>query len=116
MERLFVYGTLQPGAPNEHVLANVQGTWMPATVAGRLIEGGWGAKVGYAGLVLDASADPVPGQVLTSEHLEPLWSRLDAFEGDEYERVLASITLANETLVQAYVYCLRTAKDAETTM
>lgn len=41
--RLFVYGTLAPGRPNEHVLANLPGEWEPATVNGRLLQAGWGA-------------------------------------------------------------------------
>lgn len=35
--QLFVYGTLAPGWPNEHVLADVPGGWEPATVTGRLL-------------------------------------------------------------------------------
>jgi gamma-glutamylcyclotransferase (GGCT)/AIG2-like uncharacterized protein YtfP len=31
-DRLFVYGTLAPGRPNEHVLADLGGTWEPAYV------------------------------------------------------------------------------------
>jgi hypothetical protein len=31
-DRLFVYETLAPARPNEHVLAEVPGTWAPATV------------------------------------------------------------------------------------
>ena len=46
MERLFVYGSLAPGRPNAHVLAEVPGSWEPASVKGRLrAEGGawrWG--------------------------------------------------------------------------
>ena len=34
IHRLFVYGTLAPGRPNEHVLADVPGEWEPATVMG----------------------------------------------------------------------------------
>ena len=32
MERLFVYGTLGPGRPNEHILLKIGGTWQPASV------------------------------------------------------------------------------------
>lgn len=32
-EHLFVYGTLAPGRPNAHVLAEVPGTWRPATIS-----------------------------------------------------------------------------------
>ena len=45
VDRLFVYGTLAPGRPNEHILADVAGEWEPASVTGRLLEEGWGAAV-----------------------------------------------------------------------
>lgn len=38
--RLFVYGTLAPGRPNAHVLAEVPGEWEPATVQGTLLQEG----------------------------------------------------------------------------
>jgi gamma-glutamylcyclotransferase (GGCT)/AIG2-like uncharacterized protein YtfP len=44
-ERLFVYGTLAPGRPNEHMLAEVDGEWETATVRGRLVQEGWGADL-----------------------------------------------------------------------
>lgn len=40
MERLFVYGTLCPGRPNEHVMQKIGGEWLPARVKGRLIKAG----------------------------------------------------------------------------
>ena len=43
IERLFVYGTLQPGQPNEHELASISGEWSKAQVRGRLVDVGWGA-------------------------------------------------------------------------
>ena len=51
-DRLFVYGTLAPGRSNAHVLATVPGTWEPATVRGTLFPEGWGAALGYPGIVL----------------------------------------------------------------
>ena len=31
--RLFVYGSLQPGGPNEHVLAETGGDWQPGVIS-----------------------------------------------------------------------------------
>ncbi len=106
-ERLFVYGTLQPGGPNEHVLAEVSGEWHKAHVVGRLVEEGWGASLGYPALVIDDQGSNVRGQVLVSIELAGHWARLDAFEGDEYQRVLAPVTLASGEQVEAYVYVKR---------
>ena len=105
-ERLFVYGTLAPGRPNAHVLATVPGTWEPATVRGTLHPEGWGAAAGYPGIVLDEHGDEVHGLVFSSDALAAHWQRLDAFEGEGYERVLTSATLADGTRIQAYIYRL----------
>lgn len=105
-ERLFVYGTLAPGRPNAHVLADVPGSWAPATVRGRLLQEGWGAAAGYPGIVPDESGEAVEGMVFSSEHLAAHGSRVDAFEGDGYERVLVRAKLRDGASVDAYVYRL----------
>jgi len=104
MQRLFVYGTLAPGRPNEHVLAEVPGTWEAGTVRGDLLARGWGAASGFPALVLRDDADPVTGFVLTSASLDAEWPRLDEFEGEGYERVLASVTLSSGPVVEAWLY------------
>ena len=106
-ERLFVYGSLQPGGPNEHVLAAIEGQWQPAIVRGQLVKVGWGASMGYPGLLIDESGGEVQGYVLTSPNLAAKWSELDEFEGHEYERTVAPVTLQSGKRVQAYVYALR---------
>ena len=60
-DRLFAYGTLVPGRANEHVLADVSGTWEPASVKGTLFQEGWGAAAGYPGVVLDEIGGEVHG-------------------------------------------------------
>lgn len=106
IDRLFVYGTLAPGRPNEHVLAQVSGSWEPAVVRGKLLEEGWGAAAGYPGIVLDERGDEVHGLVFTSQELEAHWARLDEFEGEGYKRVLVSALLQDGTQVEAYIYKL----------
>ncbi len=107
MERLFIYGSLQPGGPNEHVLADLEGNWEPATLHGRLVNAGWGASIGFPGLVLDDEGNEIRGHVLSSTQLDSMWARLDEFEGDEYERVTAIVTLESGERVEASVYALR---------
>ena len=107
MERLFIYGSLQPGGPNEHVLADVDGHWEPAFVKGRLVEAGWGASMGYPGLVIDEAGDEIHGHLLSSPGLTALWATLDEFEGEGYERVSARVTLGGGEQVEASVYALR---------
>lgn len=107
MANLFVYGSLQPGGPNEHVLSQIQGEWSRATVRGYLMEIGWGAKLGYPGLVLEETGDSINGHVLSSPRLSEIWDKLDQFEGGEYERVKTTVTLECGESIDAYIYVLR---------
>ena len=111
--RLFVYGTLAPGRPNEHVLAEVEGKWERASVRGRLFPEGWGAAAGYPGIVLDENGSEVEGFLFSSESLSEHWDRLDEFEGDGSERVLTTAKLKDGTTVDAYVYRLRGEEPAQ---
>jgi gamma-glutamylcyclotransferase (GGCT)/AIG2-like uncharacterized protein YtfP len=106
-QRLFVYGTLAPGRPNEHILAPLGGTWQPASIRGHLQQQGWGTAMGFPGIVLDTQGDVVSGLVFAAEKLEDFWDTLDAFEGEEYERVLTEAALREGGSVRAYVYVLR---------
>jgi gamma-glutamylcyclotransferase (GGCT)/AIG2-like uncharacterized protein YtfP len=107
VERLFVYGTLAPGRPNGHILEAVGGTWEPASVAGTLYPEGWGAAVGYPGVVLDGGAGEVRGLLFTSRGLPAHWAALDEFEGEGYERVRTSVRLEDGSAVEAYIYALK---------
>jgi gamma-glutamylcyclotransferase (GGCT)/AIG2-like uncharacterized protein YtfP len=109
--RLFVYGTLAPGRPNEHVLADLEATWTPAQVRGHLVAQGWGAALGHPGLTPDDSAPWVDGLLFESAELPDHWSRLDDFEGPGYERLLVSARLADGSMVSTFVYAIRPAHD-----
>ena len=106
IERLFVYGTLAPGRPNEHVLSAIGGSWDAASVTGSLRQEGWGAAMGYPGIDLDVHGDEVQGFLFTSEKLSDHWAMLDAFEGKSYERVLTIVKLRDNRTVDAYIYTL----------
>lgn len=106
-ERLFVYGTLAPGRPNEHVLAEVSGSWQPASVKGSLRNEGWGASMGYPGIVLSESGETVDGFIFESQELSSYLKQLDDFEGDGYERVKTLATLENGAIVETYIYVLK---------
>lgn len=106
IERLFVYGTLAPGRPNEHVLSEIGGVWEAATVTGRLRQAGWGAVMGYPGIDLDEQGDEIQGYLFSSEKLSDHWAKLDEFEGEAYERVLTSVKRQDNQTVDAYIYKL----------
>jgi gamma-glutamylcyclotransferase (GGCT)/AIG2-like uncharacterized protein YtfP len=105
-ERLFVYGTLRPGHPNEHILEAVGGRFEPAVVRGTLHQAGWGATMGYPAIVPDDDGGEVEGFVFTSENLAGHWQALDEFEGDAYRRILTKAKLKDGTTVDAYVYTM----------
>jgi gamma-glutamylcyclotransferase (GGCT)/AIG2-like uncharacterized protein YtfP len=104
---LFVYGTLAPGRPNHHVLSDIAGVWEPATVRGHLLPEGWGAAVGFPGIVVDELGPEVNGLLFSSDGLDEHWDRLDEFEGDGYERVLIAAKRSDGTTETAYIYALR---------
>ncbi len=108
MEHLFVYGTLGPGRPNEHILKEIGGEWQRAHVQGVLHEKGWGAALGYPGIELDENAGEVDGFIFSSNNLASHWADLDAFEGEGYRRVFTTATLENGDRIQAYIYSLMT--------
>ena len=113
MDRLFTYGSLQPGGSNEHVLEGIDGEWRAATVAGNLVEAGWGAEIGYPALQLDMLGQEVRGFVFSSTALADHWQRLDEFEGHEYRRVVATVTLDTGETVAAHLYVISTLYSGE---
>jgi gamma-glutamylcyclotransferase (GGCT)/AIG2-like uncharacterized protein YtfP len=101
--RLVTYGTLSPGRTNHDQLAGLRGRWRQGTVRGKLFEAGWGAALGYPGLVLDPQGPVVEVHLLESPDLSDHWPRLDAFEGAGYRRVVTQVTTANGAL-DAWIY------------
>ncbi len=107
IQHLFVYGSLQPNGSNADVLAELKGEWRPGTVTGQLFEAGWGTDLSYPGLKLTESGTPINGHLLSSPDLRDFWAEVDAFEGEQYQRVLANVTLSTGELIEAHVYAIR---------
>ena len=72
-----------------------------------MFQQGWGAALGYPGIVLDEHGGEVEGLLFSSESLAEHWARLDQFEGEGYERVLTTVKLEDGSSVDAYIYRLR---------
>ncbi|WP_421983126.1 thioesterase family protein [Roseibium sp.] len=101
--RLATYGTLAPGRANHAQLADIPGRWREGSVRGRLVQSGWGAALGFPGLVLDPEGQTIEVLVFESSELVEHWDRLDAFEGEGYERIETLVrTEAGD--VPAYIY------------
>ena len=103
--RLATYGTLAPGRVNNDQLADLEGYWRQGTVRGRLVEAGWGAELGYPGLILDPLGQAIDVYVFESSDLPNHWLRLDAFEGAGYRRVVAQVRTVDGDL-DASIYVI----------
>ena len=106
MKPLFVYGTLQPGHSNAHILDSIGGEWLPGTVNGIFYERGWGAAADFPGIVLDNNAGLVKGSLFFSEHLTAHWTMLDEFE-EGYDRVDVEVTTFEGEKITAWIYQLQ---------
>lgn len=107
MDSLFVYGTLAPGRANTYMLEEIGGTWEEGYVYGSLLQKGWGAGLGFPGIVLDDSGSRVDGFIFFSEHLADYWDALDEFEGDEYTRVPVDVTMKDGRVVPSCIYMVK---------
>ena len=103
-QHLFVYGTLQPGQPNAHILESIGGTFTPAYVHAHYDDQGWGKTMGYPGLKPDPNGPRISGYIFSSDRLCQHWPRLDEFEGEAYERRRISAVLSTDETIRAYVY------------
>lgn len=89
--RLAIYGTLAPGRVNHHQISALAGTWKRGTVRGTLFASGWGAALGFPGLLLDPMGPLVDVDLFESAELPGHWARLDEFEGSGYRRVVTVV-------------------------
>ncbi|BAN94950.1 hypothetical protein E05_01840 [Plautia stali symbiont] len=110
MNTLFVYGTLQPGQCNAHILENIGGEWLAGTVAGTYYANGWGAAADFPGIVLDEHGARVPGYLFISDRLALHWPMLDEFE-DGYDRVPVEVTTSDGQQRTAWIYQLQPQQD-----
>lgn len=104
-QRLAVYGSLAPGRANHHRIAHLPGRWRSGTVHGELAQRGWGAAIGFAGLIWNPAGPEVPVQLLESPALPEAWATLDSFEGADYRRILAPVRTP-EGVYLAQLYAL----------
>lgn len=95
--RVFVYGTLRSGGSNAWRMENA--TFMDAaTTRGHLYRVDW-----YPGAIFDeTAASTILGELYTIP-LEPL-QQLDAFEGQEYERIKIMVTTSSQQTYEAWAW------------
>jgi hypothetical protein len=88
------------------VLADLAGAWTEGVIRGSRVAAGWGDSEGYPAFRPDPNGDDVAVFLFESADLPAHWERLDAFEGDEYERIVVEVRCADRTLL-ANVYASR---------
>jgi gamma-glutamylcyclotransferase (GGCT)/AIG2-like uncharacterized protein YtfP len=84
-ELLAVYGTLLPGGANHGVLAGCGGNWASGEVTG------FRTMRAFPVFTPDPRGPAIAVELLHSAELPGHWPMLDAFEGDEYRRVLVPV-------------------------
>lgn len=106
--RLAVYGSLAPGGKHNDLLRRIPGMWHTGTLRGYVDRRG-----PYPILHLDPEGEILAVHVFESPHLTALWDELDAFEGEDYERVLTTVQCGTDT-VEAFIYVGRNGRRLQT--
>ncbi|WP_189061665.1 gamma-glutamylcyclotransferase family protein [Longimycelium tulufanense] len=97
-DRVFVYGTLQPGASAWPLMSRfVTDEGTPARLAGTVYDTG----LGYPALRL-GDGPGAPGTVLRLRDPEAAFRQLDAYEGSDYQRV--RVRVSDGTVCWTYVW------------
>ena len=102
LDRLFVYSTLRTGQTARSLITNHVARCVLASTPGAI----YAFPMGYAGLV---EADPgcrVIGEVLWLTDLPATFGLLDAYEGDDFARVIRQVELDTGEALWAWVYVL----------
>jgi gamma-glutamylcyclotransferase (GGCT)/AIG2-like uncharacterized protein YtfP len=101
LDRLFVYGTMRHGQTARSLIANQITAAEPATTSGKI----YAFPMGYPGYV-EESGGIVHGEVLWLIELAATFGLLDAYEGQDFARMIQQVTLANGEQVWAWIYVL----------
>ncbi len=103
---LIVYGSLAPEGLNHALISELEGEWHRGWVTGELLEKGWSAAMGYPALRWCPEGRDIDAHLFISPELPEHWSRLDDFEGLEYERILAPFWTADGRVWVGNVYAM----------
>lgn len=105
---LIIYGSLAPNRSNHAVVQPIRGKWIKGIVRGKRKNKGWGAELGFFGFTHapKEEQEQIEAFVLMSDELVANWSRLDAFEGHEYRRILARYELENGETGVGFIYAV----------
>jgi len=107
VNRVFAYGTFRSGESARAMIAGHVTATVPGTAAGRI----FALPDGNPGMVL-VDDGTVVGEIIELKELTAALALLDAYEGDDYERTLRQVTLADGSQVWAWCYVLANPDEA----
>lgn len=102
LDRLFVYGTLRQGQTARSLVANQITKCVPASTNGSI----YAFPMGHPGYIEGDSNRRVVGEVIWLTELAATFGLLDAYEGQDFARVIKQVTLETGEEVWAWVYAL----------
>ena len=102
VDRLFVYATLRQGQTARSLIADHITRSVRASTTGAI----YVFPMGYAGLVEASGPSRVIGELLWLTELPATFGLLDAYEGEEFVRVIKQVTPETGEPVWSWIYVL----------
>ena len=102
LDRLFVYGTLRQGQTARSLVANQITRCVKASTIGSL----YAFPMGHPGFIEGDGTSRVQGEVIWLTELAATFGMLDAYEGQDFARVIKQVTLETGEEIWAWVYTL----------
>jgi gamma-glutamylcyclotransferase (GGCT)/AIG2-like uncharacterized protein YtfP len=102
LDRLFVYGTLRQGQTARSLVANQITRCVKANTAGSI----YAFPMGYPGFTEGDGKGRVLGEVLWLTELAATFGLLDAYEGQDFARVIRQVTLETGEQIWTWIYTL----------
>lgn len=102
LDRLFVYGTLRKGQTARSLIANQITKTELASTSGSI----YAFPMGYPGFTEGDGSGRVHGEVIWLTELPATFGLLDAYESDDFARVIKLVTLASGEEIWTWIYTL----------
>lgn len=102
LDRLFVYGTMRQGQTARSLVANSITRCVKAHTNGRI----YAFPMGYPGFTEGDGTGSVVGEVIWLTELAATFGLLDAYEGEDFARVIKQVTLETGEELWTWIYTL----------
>jgi gamma-glutamylcyclotransferase (GGCT)/AIG2-like uncharacterized protein YtfP len=102
LDRLFVYGTMRLGQTARSLVANQITRCVKASTSGSI----YAFPMGYPGFTEGDGTGKVHGEVIWLTELPATFGLLDAYEGQDFARVIKQVKLETGEEVWTWIYTL----------